>query len=187
MAMVAEEAERFDEMGRIIEEMVRRTSSLGEFTADERNLIAFAHKKMVDGRRTSWQRVASIESDEGKLSSEVHPKLVKGLRERIEAELDEICSGIISLLGSHLIPSSSSSEAKVFFLKMKGDYHRYLAEFKDGDRRKHAALSSIAAYKAAEVWIGGNWLVRVILFFVLFDWLSYSGFFIEITPLPFST
>ncbi|PKU59760.1 14-3-3-like protein GF14 kappa [Dendrobium catenatum] len=150
MAMVAEEAERFDEMGRIIEEMVRRTSSLGEFAADERNLIAIAHKKMVDARRASWRKVVSVESQEGKLSSEFNPKIVKSFRKRIEAELDEICGAIISLLGSHLIPSASTSEAKVFFLKMKGDYHRYLAEFKVGDGRKHAALRSIAAYKEAE-------------------------------------
>ena len=34
---------------------------------------------------------------------------------------------------------------------MKGDYHRYLAEFKVGDERKSAAEDTMLAYKAAQV------------------------------------
>ena len=33
-----------------------------------------------------------------------------------------------SLLDQHLIPNAKEADSKVFFLKMKGDYYRYLAE-----------------------------------------------------------
>lgn len=37
------------------------------------------------------------------------------------------------LLDNFLIENSTNSESKVFYLKMKGDYFRYLAEVASGD------------------------------------------------------
>lgn len=70
---------------------------------------------------------------------------------QVEKELSDICSSILSLLDDHLIPTASTGESKVFYLKMKGDYHRYLAEFKTGADRKEAAEHTLLAYKAAQV------------------------------------
>ena len=41
-----------------------------------------------------------------------------------------------SLLEKFLIPNASQAESKVFYLKMKGDYYRYLAEVAAGDDKK---------------------------------------------------
>jgi hypothetical protein len=70
---------------------------------------------------------------------------------QVEKELSEICASILQLLDEHLIPTASTGESKVFYLKMKGDYHRYLAEFKTGADRKEAAEHTLLAYKAAQV------------------------------------
>ena len=75
---------------------------------------------------------------------------------QVEKELSDICSSILQLLDDHLIPTASSGESKVFYLKMKGDYHRYLAEFKTGSDLKDAAEHTLLAYKAAQV---GNLLL----------------------------
>lgn len=70
---------------------------------------------------------------------------------QVEKELSDICASILQLLDEHLIPTASTGESKVFYLKMKGDYHRYLAEFKTGADRKEAAEHTLLAYKAAQV------------------------------------
>ena len=56
---------------------------------------------------------------------------------------------MIGLLDGKLISSTAASDAKVFYLTLKGDYFRYLAEFLDGDRRKQVAQDALGAYSAA--------------------------------------
>ena len=68
---------------------------------------------------------------------------------QVEQELKDICNDILSVLDKHLIPCSDTGESKVFYYKMKGDYHRYLAEFATSNDRKEAAENSLVAYKAA--------------------------------------
>merc|ERR1711946_60169 len=120
-AKLAEQAERYDEM---VESMKKVASMDVELTVEERNLLSVAYKNVIGARRASWRIISSI-------------------------ELKDICSDILSVLEKHLIPSATTGESKVFYYKMKGDYHRYLAEFATENDRKEAAENSLMAYKAA--------------------------------------
>ena len=75
--------------------------------------------------------------------------MIKAYREKVESELRDICNDILAVLEKNLVPNSSAGESQVFYFKMKGDYHRYLAEFSTGNARKEAAEHSLNAYKAA--------------------------------------
>jgi len=55
----------------------------------------------------------------------------------------------LDLLDNHLLKAATTGESKVFYHKMKGDYHRYLAEFAVGNERKDAAQNSLTSYKTA--------------------------------------
>nr|CAB3483024.1 unnamed protein product [Digitaria exilis] len=149
MAKLAEQAERYEEMVEYMEK-VAKTVDIEELTVEERNLLSVAYKNVIGARRASWRIVSSIEQKEESRKNEEHVTLIKEYRGKIETELSNICDGILKLLDSHLVPSSTAAESKVFYLKMKGDYHRYLAEFKTGAERKESAESTMVAYKAAQ-------------------------------------
>jgi 14-3-3 protein epsilon len=146
LAKLAEQAERYEEM---VENMKAVASANKELSVEERNLLSVAYKNVIGARRASWRIVTSIEQKEESKGNETQVGLIKEYRQKIEAELAKICEDILECLDTHLIPSAESGESKVFYHKMKGDYHRYLAEFAVGDKRKTSADKSLEAYKAA--------------------------------------
>jgi len=117
---------------------------------EERNLLSVAYKNVIGARRASWRIVSSIEQKEESKGNEENTAMIKKYRGSIETELTKICTDILSLLDDYLIPASTQGESKVFYLKMKGDYHRYLAEFQTNEQRKEAAEHTLLAYKAAQ-------------------------------------
>jgi 14-3-3 protein epsilon len=146
LARLCEQAERYDEMVTYMKEVANIG---GELTVDERNLLSVAYKNVVGTRRASWRIISSIEQKEESKGSDDHIGTVRDYRQKIETELEKVCQDVLDVLDDALIPKAETGESKVFYYKMKGDYHRYLAEFAIGDRRKGAADASLEAYKAA--------------------------------------
>lgn len=146
LAKLAEQAERYDEM---VDAMKKVAEMDVELTVEERNLLSVAYKNVIGARRASWRIISSIEQKEENKGNTNHVDKIREYRTTVEGELSKICGDILSVLDKHLIPSSTTGESKVFYYKMKGDYHRYLAEFTTGDERKDAAENSLVAYKSA--------------------------------------
>ena len=58
---------------------------------------------------------------------------------------------VIELLDSVLIPNSTDdTESNVFYLKMKGDYYRYLCEFLSGSDKTDNSDKALEAYEQAQ-------------------------------------
>lgn len=143
-AKLAEQAERYDDMAACMKAV---TETGAELSNEERNLLSVAYKNVVGARRSSWRVISSIEQKtEG---AERKQAMAKEYREKIEKELNEICRDVLALLDKYLIPKASNAESKVFYLKMKGDYYRYLAEVAVGDARNAVLDDSQKAYQEA--------------------------------------
>lgn len=124
-------------------------ANTGELSVEERNLLSVAYKNVIGARRASWRIISSIEQKEENKGNDVHVSITKEYRQKIEAELNKICKDILEILDKNLIASARSGESRVFYYKMKGDYHRYLAEFSNESERKEAAQMSLDAYQEA--------------------------------------
>lgn len=151
-AKLAEQSERYDDMAKAMKEVTKANHKL---CSEERNLLSVAYKNVVGARRSSWRVISSIEQ---KAEGQEKKEIIVEYRKKIEEELKTICKEVLELLENDLIPTCgesgtdevSKAESKVFYLKMKGDYYRYLAEVATGDDRDKTIEESRQAYELAK-------------------------------------
>lgn len=149
-AKLAEQAERYDEMVECMKEVAKLCNDTDKaLSVEERNLLSVAYKNVIGARRASWRIVSSIEQKEESKANDEKISQIQSYRKKIEKELEDICHDVLEVLEKYLYPHADNAESKVFYLKMKGDYFRYLAEFATGSGRKKHAEDSLKEYKDA--------------------------------------
>ena len=149
---VAETSERYEDMCKFVKLLVEtKAGASKDLDVEERNLLSVAYKNVVGSKRASWRTLSGGFEDTSESLLEEYKKLV-------EDELEIICKEVLSLLKDCLLKtvSGNGDETEVFYLKMSGDYYRYLAEFratdeyKNGSREYYQKAMDIAENKLAE-------------------------------------
>jgi len=147
MAKLAEQGERYEEMVEYMKAVVTSSPTIG---LEQRNLLSVAYKNVVGARRASLRVIGSIQQKEKEKGSAKLP-MVNSYKDKVEKELDAICNDILMLLTDKLIPNVTpdEKESTVFYLKMKADYYRYLAEFKEGEEKNDIGSKAADEYDRA--------------------------------------
>ena len=123
LARVAEQAERFEDMVDFLETVLQEKG--GSVNPDERNLLSVAFKNLISSKRAACRTISAIEQN---------PKYSKfntallAYKTRIEEQLQADCQKIIDMIEARVLNTDCTDEAKAFFVKMVGDYYRYIAE-----------------------------------------------------------
>ncbi|PVH90224.1 14-3-3 protein [Periconia macrospinosa] len=130
LAQLCRQAERYDEMVIYMTEV----ANLGEgLSMEESNLLSAAYQKALSKSK----------------GSDKHVDTVRDYLYKIEAELESLCQDILDVLDEFLMPKAESGDLKEFYHRMRGDCHRYLAEFSLGEERKVTASAAYEAYQTA--------------------------------------
>lgn len=147
LAKLSESAERYEDMVKYMNEVVKAAKEEGEFFVEERNLLSVAYKNTIGPKRTALRIMSGIAEKEktkgGERVSQVH-----SYSEKIEEEIRAIAADVMDVT-NELLKNTESAEGRIFFKKMQGDYYRYLAEFEKGEARTEAAANSKSCYEEA--------------------------------------
>ena len=144
LARVAEQAERFEDMVDQLEHVLAEKGA--DVTSDERNLLSVAFKNLISSKRAACRTIAAIEQN---------PKYSKfgealtGYKAGIEQKLQDDCQRIIDMINNKVLAKPCDGEPKAFFVKMVGDYYRYIAENAKGDNLEKVKQSALQAYNEA--------------------------------------
>ena len=149
MAKLAEQAERYEDMASFMKSVSESERERKELTSEERNLLSVAYKNVVGTRRSSWRVISSIKSKTSEAKDKDKLTWVNEYKAKIEKELTDLCNEVLTLLDDHLLKNATQDESRVFYLKMKGDYYRYLAEVAQGDFKDNVVDMSEKSYKEA--------------------------------------
>jgi len=128
-AKIAEVAERYKDMCSFLHKLVEEKCGKDEpLTVEERNLLSVAYKNVVGTKRQSWRMLTQGNFEDLKKEN------LDDYKSIIEQELDVTCQEVLALLElttavSKKVETENAKEDQVFYLKMSGDYYRYLSEF----------------------------------------------------------
>ncbi|CAG9315443.1 unnamed protein product [Blepharisma stoltei] len=147
-AKLAEQAERYDDMINIMKNVINQAT---ELNVDQRNLLSVGYKNIVGVRRTAWRTISALEAKEDSRGNAKRVELARAYRLKIEEELNKSCQEILDEITLILNKKQNSKEAQVFFLKMQGDYYRYMAEYQTSEVNR-ARYGNAAAENAARVY-----------------------------------
>jgi hypothetical protein len=169
-ARVAEEVQDFDRMKRHMVELVQGVDGGGgggdaggtrggggnvvgggnRLDEQERRMFLIAFKTCVGARRKAWRTLKAKEA-QMETSDPLLPHL-RLYRAEVEAELEEACGDLLACTRT-LLESASSRRADtyetVFFLKLRGDYWRYLCEIRNGRALDDSRGQARRAYSQA--------------------------------------
>ena len=144
LARVAEQAERFEDMVDFLALVLEVKGP--EVSPDERNLLSVAFKNLISSKRAACRTIAAIEQNPK--YSKYSDALVK-YKTRIEENLQGDCKRVVDMIKEKVLTKECQGDAKAFFVKMVGDYYRYIAENAKEDVREEVKKKALKAYEDA--------------------------------------
>ena len=142
-AKLAEQAERYEDMVMYMGRVVKKET---ELSLEERNLLSVAYKNTIGLRRTAWRMVTAIEKKEKYAQFR---EVTGEYKQKIVSELNDISKEVLKHIDDDLLPRAEKDQTRVFYLKMKGDYYRYLSEVSSDDTLPEVSQGALKAYEEA--------------------------------------
>jgi len=144
LARVAEQAERFDDMVDFLALVLDIKGP--DVNSDDRNLLSVAFKNLITSKRAACRTIAAIEQNPKYSNfSAVLAKYKLGIENKLNAD----CQRIIDLIKSKVLSKTCDGEAKAFFVKMVGDYYRYISENAKDSLLEQVKQNALKAYNEA--------------------------------------
>ena len=147
LALLAEKSGSFQDMRFFLEKYILKKHE--DISVDERNLLSVAYKNIVSTKRHCLRTILAYENKEKQLENSENIKYIKEYQKILETDLVSTCEYICLFIETYLFPFASDNSSKAFYLKIIGDYYRYIAENIENEKKSQFSDKSLKAYNEA--------------------------------------
>ena len=126
-----------------------------DLNKEEKNLFYAAFKTSIVSKRKQWRSIIEVmeheerKLDQGKgMTINVKFKCINEMKEKIEEEVRALCKEWY-IEAKYFLRCASSAESRVFYLNIKADTLRYVAQFETGRAAIKAMGETEKRYKEA--------------------------------------
>mmetsp|Transcript_26796 Transcript_26796/g.63816 ORF Transcript_26796/g.63816 Transcript_26796/m.63816 type:complete len:215 (+) Transcript_26796:112-756(+) len=124
----------------------------GELTPEEGQMLSVAYKNKVGIQRAAWRVVDATMQKETEVGHLEEASYAAEYKKQAMFAGVRTCEEVLRMLETDLLPNATHQETRVFYLKMRADYYRYIAEFHPeiSECREKAQWASQEAYAACQ-------------------------------------
>ena len=152
MALLAQQCSRYKEMFKYFEDLIKQREKEGkskDLLPQERELLTYGFITYINSKRRSLHVCMAFETKEKKLYDSPILTHITNYRRKLETDLNNTIQDIINILDSTLIKNSENNLTKIYYLKLKGDFNRYITEYEKGNERERALNNGLKSYQDA--------------------------------------
>ena len=143
LANLAEQCGKYNDMIQLLEDIIKSTDK--DLNSNERGLLSIAYKNLISSGRNALRVIQAYEAKYKKIDSN-YINYILEYKKQIEDELTKRCQHAIKTINDYLLKKVEDEESKLFYIKMKGDYNRYIAEYAEGDLKQLVSDEASKAY-----------------------------------------
>ena len=133
LSKIYERAERYPDMVSAINKFIEINPKLSK---EEKKIVSAGYKNILLEKRASWNLLNNMEKRESKKKPEQVP-YIKEIKKIIEKELKEQFEEVHKIIDKFLLPNAEDADSKVFYMRLKGDHYRYLAEISKNKEKEY--------------------------------------------------
>ncbi|CAE7372799.1 unnamed protein product [Symbiodinium natans] len=123
-----------------------------ELTPEEGQMLSVAYKNKVGMQRAAWRVIDSVMQKEREVGHVEEASYAAEYKKQAMFTGVRTCEEVLHMLEMDLLPHATHPETRVFYLKMRADYYRYIAEFhpENQECREKANWASQEAFAACQ-------------------------------------
>ena len=147
-SMLAQQTNRYEEMISYLQTYIS-TQLKEEISKNLRNLLYIAYKNHFNPLRNSLKVIIAYETKEKRKEISLYLPYIQEYKTKIETLLTNSVNNILNFIESVIKNNTINNniENKIFFLKLKADFNRYMCEISQGELKEKVRGDALLFYQ----------------------------------------